>query len=363
MRYATALDVGDRKRSDGINEDSVAVMAFEDGHREGYQGRRRDNAATAGDVPDRPANRGVAVFALADGAGGYDAGDVASYVASTVVVEELATVGLRAARSDPGAFDVELEAPLPDRLSAVDAQAAIDEAIQIAHRQILSYAEASDQAAMSTIVAGVAVDGELHYGWVGDSRAYVLNRPHERVEQLTRDHSVVADLVEADELDPVEAQVHPRGNEITNALGGYPGDGAEASTVPVETHTVPCYAEDVLLVTSDGLIDAQTDARDLHEQYLAADRDEDAAEAVREAVVTDAEIAEAVFEAPTLQTAADDLVALANGRGGKDNVSTLLLADDAFPETPAASRLPVRAIDPDEDVEDRHTVIVPDEDA
>jgi serine/threonine protein phosphatase PrpC len=363
MEYATAIDVGDRKRGEDINEDSVAVMAFEDGHRDGYRGRDRDPAAILDASTEQPANRSVGIFALADGAGGHDAGDVASYIASTLVVEELAQVGVRAARSDPAAFDVDLEAPRPNRLSAVDAQAAIDEAIQIAHRKILTYAETTGQAALSTVVAGILVDGDLHYGWVGDSRAYVLNRTHERIEQLTRDHSVVAELRDAGEVDQVEAHVHPRGNEITNAVGGDPGRASEDESVPVETHTVPVYAEDVLLVTSDGLIDAQTDAPQLHAEYLAADRNGEVADSVREAVVTDAEIAGVVFDEPTLQAAADELVVLANERGGKDNLSTLLLADAALPETPAASRLPTRSIDPDEDVEDRHTVIVPEEEA
>ena len=66
MEYATAYDVGERKRGDGINEDSVAVLSFEEGHRDGYHGRTLESG---------PANRSVGVFALADGAGGYDAGD------------------------------------------------------------------------------------------------------------------------------------------------------------------------------------------------------------------------------------------------------------------------------------------------
>lgn len=453
MRYATNYDVGDRKRGEGINEDSVAVLAFEDGHRAGYLGRWRARAAPETDAgragtdsshdavaaavedaeaedtanedtgedaanqtdygdaspdsdggpfdeldltdptaddddldddadqdgpeetpegspdaasgdgddhADLPATRSVGVFALADGAGGHDAGDVASYIASTVVCERLAELAVRAARSDPVAFDVEVDIG-PDRPDHADVQAAIENAIVAAHRTILRQANEADQGAYTTIVAGVAVDGELHYGWVGDSRAYVVNPVHERIEQLTKDHSVVTELEDAGEIDEVEGHVHPRGNEITSAIGGHPGEDPEEATVPVETHTVPLYAEDVVLVTSDGLIDAQTDAPALYDRYVAAGRSDEVGEEVLDAVVTDPEILETVLEAEDLDAAARDLVSLANARGGKDNVSHVLLRDPALGETPPTDRLPVRAIDPDDPIEDRQTVIVSEE--
>lgn len=346
MEYATAYDVGDRKRDEGINEDSVAIAAIEDGHRAGLAAR--DGAET----------RGAVAFALADGAGGHDAGDVASYLASTVVVEELVGAAARWARSDPDAFDVALDAPLPEGPTAVSVQAAVEEAIQVAHRDVLEYASAADAAALSTVVAGVAVGGELHYGWVGDSRAYVCNAVHGTVEQVTKDHSVVTELADAGDIDDVEARVHPRGNEITNAVGGHPGEPVDGATVPVETHTIPLYAEDVVLVTSDGLIDAQTDAPDLHDDYTEGETD---AAAVREAVVTDDEIGATVFGAESLEAAAEALIALGNDRGGKDNLSTVLFRDSALAATPAEPALPVRAIDPSGPVEDRETVIVPGE--
>jgi serine/threonine protein phosphatase PrpC len=359
VEYATAYDVGDRKRGAGINEDSVAVLVVEEGHREGLEAHDED-AEGVTESAGQP-NRSVVAFALADGAGGYDAGDVASYLASTVVVESLAPLAVRAGRSDPEPFGVDLEAPLPDPPDAVEYQAAIDEAVQTAHRDVLRYADESGETSLTTVVAGIAARGELHYGWVGDSRAYVCNAVEETVEQLTKDHRVVTELADAGEIDDVEAHVHPRGNEITNALGGHPGEDPPGGTVPVETHTVPLFAEDVVLVTSDGLIDAQTDAADLHERYLATDRSEAAAAAIRDAVVTDAEIGEVVFGAESLEAAADRLIDLGNERGGKDNLSTLLFRDEALPATPGARRFPTRAIDPDEPVEDRSTVIVPDE--
>ena len=413
MDYATDYDVGESKRNGGINEDSVAVLVFEDGHREGVvreegeedgdPARQRDGAdATGGagdpgegageagqegasrsedpqtdevtiaDVlsdegPDAGApdtdpdseregqNRSVAVFALADGAGGHEAGDVASYLASTVVCERLAEPALRAARCDPDPFEVEVGASLPSPPTTDDLQAAIEDAVIAAHRAVLDYAVDVGQAAYTTVVAGIAVGGELHYGWVGDSRAYVCNRRHETIEQLTTDHGVVTQLAESGEIDDVEAMVHPRGNEITRALGGTPVP-EDDPTVEVDLNTIDLYGDDLVLVTSDGLIDAQTDAPDLYQAYVAADRSETAAETVRDAVVTEAEIRDVVLGAESLGTAASDLVALANDRGGKDNISTLLFGDAGLADAPATE--PARGVADPPPVEQRDTVVL-----
>ena len=357
MEYATHYDVGDRKREGGINEDSVSLSVFEQGHRSGL------DPDASGTADDAPANRSAAVFALADGAGGHDAGDIASYLAATVICDELTPIATRAGRRDPDAFGLAVDdSLLPDRPSAADVQNAVEAAVVAAHREVVRYAAESGTQAYTTVVAGVVVDGECHYGWVGDSRAYLVNAARESIELLTRDHGVVRELSDRGEIDDVEAHVHPRGNEITRALGG-PGDGdPETATVPVDTNTVSLFAEDVLLVTSDGLVDAQTDAPALYEGYVDAGRSDEAAEAVRDAVVTDAEIRDAVLAADTLDDASTDLVDLANDRGGKDNLSTILLRDPTFPSTPPEGEgMPVRAIDPDDPIEERETVLVPDE--
>lgn len=394
MRYATRYDVGERKRPDGINEDSVAVSVFEDGHREGYLGPDRDpdvrtdedhpnvRGDTSPDVrgdtgpdsrgdasPGPGTTRSTAVVVLADGAGGHDAGDVASYIATTRVAEELAPVAVSAARADPGAFGLDL----PDTVgagggsqdeeagptaradgksengsdSADSSQAgagrfhgAIEAAIQQAHQDVLAYASEAGTAAYTTVVAGLVVDGRFHYGWVGDSRAYVCNSAHDHVARLTEDHAVVEQLYADGELDGVEAHVHPRGNELTRAVGGR----GDAGDVAVETASVDLFAEDVLLLTSDGLPDAQSAAPALYDRYVGSGRGEDAADRVREQVVTDADIGEWVLGADSLSAAADRLITEGNNRGGKDNLSVLLAKDPTLPATP--SKLPVRARDP-----------------
>ncbi|WP_276272342.1 PP2C family protein-serine/threonine phosphatase [Haloarcula litorea] len=349
MRYATNYDIGDRKRGQGINEDSLSVTAFEEGHRDGHRGETRGDG--------RPANRSAGVFVLADGAGGYDAGDAASYIATTVIAERLAPVAIGAVRSRPHEFDVDLpDSVTPDPLGPDEVQAAIADAVVDAHREILRYGRDADTTAYTTVVAGVYADGKLHLGWVGDSRAYLVNGDRGEIVRLTKDHAVVEHLADEGEIDEVEAHVHPDGNEITRALGGPAHGDPDEATVGVETRTVRLYAEDTVVATSDGLIDAQTDAPRLYREYTDADRDEEVGESVLDAVVTDAEIRDVVLEADSLTAAVREYVALANERGGKDNLSLVLLADDALPSTPRGG-LPVRAVDPD-DVLDRETIIV-----
>jgi len=443
MRYSTNYDIGERKRGQGINEDSVSVTVFEEGHRDGYRGQDRptgdesavadadptaeraddggdrtaaaeegergagnegDDSGTAGETaaesdeadpdaeeehgddattaaraePDasgdadsdaddgsgggRPMNRSAAVFVVADGAGGHDAGDVASYIATTVVAEELAPMAIRTARSYPNGFDVDVaRGVLPNPPGEGEIQDAVADAITAAHREIIRYADETGTQSYTTVVAGIYVDGKLHYGWVGDSRAYVVNEARGTISALTRDHAVVQEREESGEIDPVEAHVHPNGNEITRALGGSGYEDPERASVDVDTRTVRLYAEDTVVATSDGLIDAQTDAPRLYEEYVESDGSEEVADRIRERVVTDDDIRDAVLESTSLDAASRDLVTLANDRGGKDNVSVILLADDALPKTPEEGGIPVRDIDPDVDISERDTVIMTDE--
>jgi len=375
MNYATNYDIGDRKRSSGINEDSVAISVFEQGHREGFRGQSHrvderdglDDRETTGDSdesggtePQIPANRSGAAFALADGAGGYDAGDVASYIATTEICKELAPLAIRAVGSDPTPFDVEFETR-NDRPDTATIEGAIEDAIISAHRAILAYAASSGTGAYTTVVAGICAGGKLHYGWVGDSRAYVLNREREQIAQLTKDHAVVERLRDAGQIDDVEAHVHPRGNEITLALGGQGHEDPEKATIDVETDTVELFAEDIVFVTSDGIIDAQTDAPALYDQYIENDRSDAVAELIRDRVVTNDEIRDWILSADSLEEAVATLIARSNERGGKDNLSALLFTDPTLPQTPADGGLPVRAKEPAQSIADRETVILPDE--
>ncbi|NLV12729.1 PP2C family protein-serine/threonine phosphatase [Haloarcula argentinensis] len=402
MRYSTNYDIGDRKRGQGINEDSVSLTVFEEGHRDGYRGQDRPQpqdsdtaddgepaevtdetagtetvAYTAADTdgadiddgdtsePDgteQPMNRSAGVFVVADGAGGHDAGDIASYITTTIVAEQLAPVAIRTARSYPGDFDVDVARDvLPNPPGERELETAVAEAITAAHREIIRYANETGTQSYTTVVAGIYADGKLHYGWVGDSRAYVVNSARETISPLTRDHAVVQEWVDSDEIDPVEAHVHPNGNEITRALGGSGYEDPDEATVGVDTRTVRLYAEDTVLATSDGLIDAQTDAPELYEEYVDSDHADSVAERIHDEVVTDDEIRDVVLDAASLDEASQEFVSLANDRGGKDNISVLLFADSALPKTPESGGMPVRDIDPDLDISERDTVIMTDE--
>ena len=362
MKYATNYDVGDRKRPSGINEDSIAITVFEQGHREGFLGysERDGNNTDPGGDSDTPVNRSAAAFALADGAGGHNAGDVASYIAATRVSERLAPVAIGAAGRDPSEFGIDLESDggSPDA-GTIEGQ--IGNAIVEAHREVVRYAASTGTGAYTTVVAGICVGGRLHYGWVGDSRAYVINAQRKEIDQLTKDHALVEELRDAEKIDDVEAHVHPRSNEITRALGGTGVEDPEKATVDVETDTVELFAEDIVFVTSDGVIDAQTDARSLHDEYIRSDRSEEAAAEILDSVVTDEDIREWILSADSLEAASEVLIERSNERGGKDNMSALLLRDPALPDTPREGPLPVRAQELEELVNERETILVSDE--
>src|SRR5204862_2281262 len=131
-------------------------------------------------------------------------------------------------------------------------------------------------------------DGTVSIGHVGDSRAY-LHRDG-RLEQLTEDHSLVAELVRRGELSPEEAEVHPQRSVITRALGTDPD-------VDVDTFTVQAQEGDLFLLCSDGLttmVDVETIAK------IAARYRHD------------------------LRALARALIEEANDRGGDDNITAVL---------------------------------------
>jgi serine/threonine protein phosphatase PrpC len=204
------------------------------------------------------------LFAVADGMGGAQAGEVASRLAAA------------AFREFHGADDLEPE----ERLAAI---------IQEANRRI--YERAADDAQVSgmgtTITAALIGGDALIIGHVGDSRAYRLRSG--RFEQLTEDHSLVADLVRSGRLTPEEADTHPQRSVITRALGTDPEVDVDAFAVAVETG-------DLFLLCSDGLT----------------------------TMVGDEDIRDLLGRARDLEQAGKGLVKAANRAGGEDNVTVVL---------------------------------------
>jgi serine/threonine protein phosphatase PrpC len=206
------------------------------------------------------------LFAVADGMGGAQAGEVASRLA------------VDAFREFHEADELEPE----KRVAAI---------IQEANRRIYERAREDTQASGmgTTVTAALVGEESVSIGHVGDSRAYRLRGG--QLEQLTDDHSLVADLVRGGRLTPEEADVHPQRSVITRALGTDP-------EVDVDAFTFEAEPGDVILLCSDGLT----------------------------TMLTDEEIVAIVGEAKSLEHAAKQLVKAANRRGGEDNVTVVLFA-------------------------------------
>jgi serine/threonine protein phosphatase PrpC len=203
------------------------------------------------------------VFAVADGMGGARAGEVASAMA----VEALGELG----ETGPGA------------------EQRLREVARSANRRIYEMAQSdSEHAGMgTTFTAAEVVGNEIAVGHVGDSRLYRLRDG--QLERLTDDHSLVEELVRQGKLTPQEAETHPQRSIITRALGPEPD-------VDVETFTFPARDGDVYLICSDGL----------------------------SGMVSEAELAQILAQAGSLDEAAQRLIDAANQNGGKDNITVVL---------------------------------------
>jgi len=215
------------------------------------------------------------LFAIADGMGGAQAGEVASGLAAAVLEE--------ATGDERG----------EERVASL---------IQEANRRV--FKRSNEDAATSGMGTTMTValldhaDGTIAFGHVGDSRAYRVRSGE--LEQLTDDHSLVGELVRSGRLTEDEAAVHPHRSVITRALG-------TDADVEVDTLTVEVVPGDLVLLCSDGL----------------------------SAMVRDEEIArvlEATGAAP--REAGEALIAAANAAGGEDNVTVVLfeLLSEALPE-------------------------------
>ncbi|HKB21016.1 MAG TPA: Stp1/IreP family PP2C-type Ser/Thr phosphatase [Gaiellaceae bacterium] len=223
------------------------------------------------------------LFAVADGMGGARGGEIASRVAATALGENVDGSG----------------------------EARVVALIQEANRQVYERArEDSDASGMgTTITVALFENGIVSIGHVGDSRAYLIR--DRKVDQLTEDHSLVAELVRSGRLSPEEAESHPQRSVITRALGTDPD-------VDVDTFSVEAKPGDLFLICSDGLT----------------------------SMVGDEEILDVVEpRRDNLDEAAKELVAAANRNGGEDNITVVffeVVADGA--EAPSKTE-PMPALD------------------
>jgi serine/threonine protein phosphatase PrpC len=230
------------------------------------------------------------LFAIADGMGGAQGGEIAS---------QLAAEALRRRPTEAATLEQH-----------------VDSLIQLANRQV--YDRASGDVALSgmgtTLTLALVGDGEIVFGHVGDSRAYRLREG--TLEQITDDHSLVAELTRAGKLSEEEAETHPQRSVITRALGTDPD-------VDGDVFTVATQVGDVFLLCSDGLTDMLDDA--LIAQILQKHRSK-------------------------LKDAARALVREANRHGGEDNITVILFEiGEAVDQTVESV---VQAPSPAEDEED-----------
>jgi PPM family protein phosphatase len=218
---------------------------------------------------------------LADGMGGYNAGEVASRIAADVLRQSLESELDRMQQRGFGLLQSR-ERQLHQLLAAAihDANAAILDAAQ---------AEPELNGMGTTLVTALFHDDRLTIAHVGDSRAYRLRG--EELLQLTRDHSLLQEQIDAGLLTVEAARFAPHRNLVTRAVG-------IALDMEVEMHDHHTEPEDVYLLCSDGLTD----------------------------MVTDAEIGEVLMSSQSsLEDACGALVQRANDNGGMDNVSVILI--------------------------------------
>nr|WP_316641458.1 Stp1/IreP family PP2C-type Ser/Thr phosphatase [uncultured Roseateles sp.] len=231
-------------------------------------GRARDNNEDSVALDEA-----VALAVLADGMGGYNAGEVASGMATSFIKSELGR-WLEEAAGTVGDSDV---------------KRAMDICVDNANRAIFNAANSNPKYAGmgTTLVVGVFRGERLLLGHVGDSRAYRFR--DDRLNQLTRDHSLLQEQLDAGIITPEEAAYSSNKNLVTRAVG-------VEDTVMLETHLHEALPGDIYLMCSDGLSD----------------------------MLDDDSIAQVLRSNNTLPETAAALIAAANDMGGKDNIAVIL---------------------------------------
>jgi len=241
------------------------------------------------------------LFAVADGMGGAQAGELASGLAAAALRDETGELA--------------------------GGEQRVDDLIQEANRRV--YQRQSEDASASgmgtTMTVALVENGRVAIGHVGDSRAYLVR--DRKLEQLTEDHSLVAELVRSGKLSPEEADSHPQRSVITRVLGTDPD-------VDVDTFSVDTMAGDLFLLCSDGLTSMVDDETIL--RLVERNRGD-------------------------LNAAAKALVRAANKGGGEDNITVIFfeIADaGATDETERTVTLPA-VEDDDADTLDEHSGVPP----
>src|SRR6266705_2006441 len=236
----------------------------------------RREASLLPNVREHDVGERGSLFVVADGMGGAAAGELASEMATETIYQQMLRAWGGERETTPQRFAYRLK-----------------EAVEVANGHIHAYAKAHpDVRGMGTTTTAVGVLGDHFYlSQVGDSRAYLIRNG--RAVQLTKDQSLMQRLVEAGELTEEEAAKSERRNIILQALG-------PDARVKVDLTHQELRRGDLLVLCSDGL----------------------------SGLVKKEEIAEVVGQGTELAAAADRLIALANERGGPDNITVIIARFD-----------------------------------
>ena len=211
------------------------------------------------------------LLAVADGMGGHAKGEEASKIALNAIAR----------------------AVIPDLLNNTPFTKILEKGIQNANQDILDYtAENPEASGMGTTsVCAVVKDNQIHLANVGDSRAYRVS--DDEICRVTKDHSYVQALIDEGDITEEQAREHPRKNEITRAVGIMP-------SIEVDTMKLTLDSDESLLLCCDGVI----------------------------AHLSDDDIHKIIRDSSDPQTACQEIVDLANERGGSDNISLIILSSE-----------------------------------
>jgi len=267
---------GDQLAMDSMHISHIEPQQFISGCGQSIGKQREHNedslfaltAAMGGETNSPP----LGLFIVADGMGGHQYGEVASYTAVRTMANYLLK-RLHTYLINPSAG---MEEPLQEMMHS---------AITEAQRAVIQAAQGSG----TTLTAALVLGQQMTIGHVGDSRAYGLQTDG-RVEVLTRDHSLVKRLEELGQISSEEAATHPQRNVLYRALG-------QGEVLEPDIFTIPFPQPGYLFLCSDGLW----------------------------SVLPDDKFCELVTSAPNLQAACQNLIAAANNAGGPDNITVILV--------------------------------------
>ena len=241
--------------------------------------------------------KAIGLFIVADGMGGHQAGEIASRLAVETIVQELSWL-LQPGDSEnsrPEFSSNDVAAPAAAAPPAQQWRQRLRAAVQEANRAITTYGEENPEDAGNlgtTVTCVLIVDGAAAIANVGDSRTYLAR--DEQLNQITQDHSYVAQLIREGQIAPEDIYTHPRRNVITRSLG-------HRLDVEIDVWNKELQAGDRLLLCSDGLWEMVQEPSEILNTLLAAEAPED--------TVT-------------------SLITAANSNGGADNISVIVIHVD-----------------------------------